>query len=82
MASFVTKTLRWNHNYVLSFVDNHIIHYPTPINLSYAWSFGSLAGVCLVIQILTGIFLAMHYVANVDLAFISVDHIMRDVNYG
>jgi hypothetical protein len=51
MASFVTKTLRWNQNYVLSFVDNHIIHYPSPINLTYAWSFGSSAGFCLVIQI-------------------------------
>ena len=61
MASFVTKTLRWNNNYVLSFVDNHLIHYPTPINLTYAWSFGSSAGICLVIQILSGVFLAMHY---------------------
>ena len=47
---------RWNKDYVLAIVDSHIIDYPSPINLSYAWSFGSLAGVCLVIQILTGIF--------------------------
>jgi ubiquinol-cytochrome c reductase cytochrome b subunit len=46
------------------------------------WNFGSLLGLCLVIQILTGIFLAMHYSPNVDLAFASVEHIMRDVNYG
>jgi hypothetical protein len=59
MASFVTKTIRWNRNYLLAFLDNHLIHYPTPINLTYAWSFGSSAGVCLVIQILSGIFLAM-----------------------
>ena len=71
MASFVTKTLRWNKNYVLSFVDNHIIHYPTPINLTYAWSFGSSAGICLVIQILSGVFLAMHYTPHVDMAFAS-----------
>ena len=82
MASFVTKTLRWNNNYVLSFVDNHLIHYPSPINLSYAWSFGSSAGICLVIQILSGIFLAMHYTPHIDLAFSSVEHIMRDVNNG
>merc|ERR1712045_166120 len=82
MASFVTKTLRWNNNYVLSFVDNHIIHYPSPINLTYAWSFGSSAGICLVIQILSGIFLAMHYTPHIDLAFSSIEHIMRDVNNG
>ena len=82
MASFVTKTLRWNSNYVSSFVDNHIIHYPTPINSSYAWSFGSTAGICLVIQILSGIFLAMHYTPHIDLAFSSVEHIMGDVNNG
>ena len=82
MASFVTKTLRWNNNYVLSFVDNHIIHYPSPVNLTYAWSFGSSAGICLVIQILSGIFLAMHYTPHIDLAFSSVEHIMRDVNNG
>jgi len=82
MASFITKTLRWNKNYVLSFVDNHIIHYPTPINLSYAWSFGITSAACLVIQILSGIFLAMHYTPHIDLAFSSVEHIMRDVNNG
>ena len=50
--------IRWNKNSLLSFVDSHIINYPTPINLNYMWSFGSVAGLCLVIQILTGIFLA------------------------
>jgi len=82
MASFVTKTIRWNRNYLLAFLDNHLIHYPTPINLTYAWSFGSSAGICLVIQILSGIFLAMHYTPHIDLAFSSVEHIMRDVNNG
>jgi len=74
--------IRWNKDYMLSFVDSHIIDYPTPINLNYIWSFGSTAGICLVIQIITGIFLAMHYTPHVDLAFSSVEHIMRDVNNG
>jgi quinol-cytochrome oxidoreductase complex cytochrome b subunit len=74
--------VRWNKDYILSIVDNHIIDYPTPINISYAWSFGALAGICLVVQIVTGIFLAMHYTPHIDLAFSSVEHIMRDVNNG
>jgi ubiquinol-cytochrome c reductase cytochrome b subunit len=82
IAFFVTKSIRWNKNYVLSFFDSHLIHYPAPINLNYAWSFGSTAGICLIIQILTGIFLAMHYTPHIDLAFSSVEHIMRDVNNG
>lgn len=61
---------------------NHTADYPTPTNLSYMWNFGSLAGICLAIQILTGIFLAMHYTPHVDLAFASVEHIMRDVDSG
>jgi ubiquinol-cytochrome c reductase cytochrome b subunit len=73
---------RWNKNNLLAIVDSHIIDYPTPINLNYMWSFGSTAGICLVIQIVTGIFLAMHYTPHVDLAFMSVEHIMRDVNNG
>jgi ubiquinol-cytochrome c reductase cytochrome b subunit len=73
---------RFNKNYILALVSNHIIYYPTPITLTYAWSFGALAGICLVVQMLSGIFLAMHYTPNVDLAFSSVEHIMRDVNNG
>ena len=73
---------RLNRDYLISFVDSHIISYPTPLNLNYFWSFGSTAGLCLVIQILTGIFLAMHYSSHIDLAFNSVEHIMSDVNYG
>jgi quinol-cytochrome oxidoreductase complex cytochrome b subunit len=73
---------RLNKNYLLAIVSNHIIYYPTPITLTYAWSFGALAGICLVVQMLSGIFLAMHYTPNVDLAFSSVEHIMRDVNNG
>jgi len=82
LALFLTKNERWNKNYLISFLDNHLIHYPTPVNLSYAWSFGSSAGICLVIQILSGVFLAMHYTPHIDLAFSSVEHIMRDVNNG
>jgi len=73
---------RWNKNALLSFIDSHIISYPTPVNLNYFWSFGSSAGLCLVIQILTGVLLAMHYTPQIDLAFNSVEHIMRDVNNG
>jgi quinol-cytochrome oxidoreductase complex cytochrome b subunit len=77
----MTQT-RFNKDFVVAFVDSHIIDYPSPVNLNYMWSFGSTAGLCLVIQILTGIFLAMHYSPHIDLAFISVEHIMRDVNNG
>lgn len=76
------SNLRWNKVSLLSFIDSHIVDYPTPANLNYYWSFGSLAGLCLVIQIITGIFLAMHYTPHVLFAFNSVEHIMRDVNYG
>nr|AGH24316.1 apocytochrome b [Reclinomonas americana ATCC 50633] len=63
-------------------LNNFIVDYPTPSNLSYWWNFGFIAAFCLITQIVTGIFLAMHYTPHVDLAFISVEHIMRDVNYG
>ena len=56
--------------------------YPVPRNLNYFWNFGVLAGFCLVLQIVTGIILAMHYAANAGVAFGSVEHIMRDVNWG
>ncbi|KAF2281943.1 hypothetical protein GH714_042767 [Hevea brasiliensis] len=56
--------------------------YPVPKNLSYLWNFGSLAGIALVVQIVTGVFLAMHYTPHVDYAFDSVERIMRDVRYG
>nr|YP_010204183.1 apocytochrome b [Ahnfeltia fastigiata]UAT97929.1 apocytochrome b [Ahnfeltia fastigiata] len=67
---------------IISIFNNHLIDYPTPINIHYAWNFGFLASMCLIIQIITGIFLAMHYTPHVDLAFASVEHIARDVNYG
>ena len=67
---------------LLRLVNSYIVDSPQPANLSYLWNFGSLLATCLVLQILTGIFLAMHYQAHVDFAFNSVEHIMRDVNSG
>lgn len=64
------------------FLNNHLINYPTPSTLNYLWNFGSLAGIFLVIQIITGIFLSMHYSATTDLAFASIERIVRDINYG
>lgn len=60
----------------------HPVAYPTPANFNYFWSFGSLAGLFLTLQIVTGVFSAMHYTPHVTLAFASVEHIMRDVNFG
>jgi ubiquinol-cytochrome c reductase cytochrome b subunit len=73
---------RLNKDSLISILDSHIVSYPTPINLNYLWSFGSMAGICLVVQILSGIFLAMHYTPHIVYAFNSVEHIMRDVNNG
>nr|QWC53670.1 apocytochrome b [Rhizoctonia solani] len=67
---------------ILGLLNSYMVDSPQPANISYLWNFGSLLGLCLVIQILTGVFLAMHYCPSVDLAFVSVEHIMRDVNYG
>lgn len=64
------------------FMNKELVEYATPKNLNYLWNFGSLAGITLVVMIATGIFLAMHYTPHVDYAFDSVEHIMRDVNYG
>lgn len=67
---------------VLSLISHYFIESPLPSNLSYLWNFGSLLGIVLVFQILTGVALAMHYTPHIDLAFLSVEHIMRDVNQG
>jgi len=67
---------------IINVVNNHLVDYPTPINFNYWYNFGLLSAVCLGIQFLTGIFLAMHYTPHVDYAWLSVEHIMRDVNYG
>lgn len=61
---------------ILSIMNGMLIDLASPSNISYLWNFGSLLGICLVVQILTGVFLAMHYTAHVDLAFQSVEHII------
>jgi len=66
----------------VKFVQHELYEYPTPRNLSYWWNFGSLAGIMLVIMIGSGVILAMHYTPNADMAFDSVERLMRDVNYG
>lgn len=63
-------------------INNSLIDLPTPARISYMWNFGSLLGICLVLQLVTGIFLAMHYSCDLSLAFESVRHMVRDVNYG
>tara|TARA_B100001939_G_scaffold341635_1_gene351547 strand:+ start:33 stop:1262 length:1230 start_codon:yes stop_codon:yes gene_type:complete len=67
---------------IFSTLRHTLVDYPTPRNLNYWWNFGSLAGIFLLIQIITGIVLAMHYTPSVEGAFASIEHIMRDVNYG
>ena len=69
-------------NSLIHFVYHSAVSYKPPITLNYFWNFGVLALFCLVLQLATGIFLAMHYVASPEHAFNSVEHIMRDVNYG
>lgn len=66
----------------LKIVNNSLIDLPTPSNISAWWNFGSLLGLCLGTQILTGVFLAIHYTSDIDTAFSSVTHICRNVNYG
>nr|YP_009387941.1 cytochrome b [Aquatica wuhana]ART65582.1 cytochrome b [Aquatica wuhana] len=69
-------------NPLLKIMNNLIIDLPSPSNISTWWNFGSLLGMCLIIQVLTGLFLAMHYCSDISLAFNSIIHICRDVNYG
>nr|YP_010963547.1 cytochrome b [Antialcidas trifoliaceus]WKZ08030.1 cytochrome b [Antialcidas trifoliaceus] len=67
---------------IISILANSLVYLPTPMNLSNWWNFGSILGMCLMIQLISGIMLSMHYTANIEMAFNSVSHIMRDVNYG
>lgn len=67
---------------IFSYAKHNLIDYPTPKNLNYWWNFGSLAGIVLMIMIITGFFLAINYTPHTDYAFSSVEHLMRDVNYG
>lgn len=77
----MNKPLRVKHP-ILRIANNALVDLPAPINISSWWNFGSLLGLCLIIQILTGLFLAIHYTADINIAFNSVNHICRDVNYG
>ena len=73
---------RTRKNGLMSLFNGTLIDLPTPINITIWWNFGRLLGIVLGTQILTGLFLSIHYTADVDLAFSSVRHIMRDVNGG
>jgi ubiquinol-cytochrome c reductase cytochrome b subunit len=79
-----SRVIRWiDHRLpIFTFTQDAMVDYPEPRNLNYWWNFGSLAGIMLVIMIVTGIFLAMYYTPNAGLAFDSVERLMRDVNYG
>nr|QYY47848.1 cytochrome b [Bufo gargarizans] len=77
----MAPVLRKTHPLV-KIINNSFIDLPAPVNLSSLWNFGSLLGVCLIAQIVTGLFLAMHYTADTSMAFSSVAHICRDVNNG
>nr|YP_009509615.1 cytochrome b [Epixanthus frontalis]AUN45032.1 cytochrome b [Epixanthus frontalis] len=77
----MTTPMRKSHP-LFKIMNNALVDMPLPSNISTFWNFGSLLGLCLVTQIATGLFLAMHYTAHIDLAFSSVAHICRDVNYG
>uniref|UniRef100_A0AAU6PC34 Cytochrome b n=1 Tax=Ledropsis sp. TaxID=3133679 RepID=A0AAU6PC34_9HEMI len=69
-------------NSLLMIFNSSLVDLPAPINLSYWWNFGSILGLCLILQLITGLFLSMHYNSSVEMAFSSVSHICRDVNYG
>ena len=79
-----SKLAKWINDRlpIIAMFEGTFLRHPYPKNLSYWWSFGSIAGISLLVQIITGLFLAMHYVPNTAQAFNSVEHIMRDVNYG
>jgi len=77
----MNKPIRLTHP-LLKIINNALVDLPAPLNISIWWNFGSLLGLCLTIQILTGLFLAIHYTADIQTAFNSVNHICRDVNYG
>nr|BDQ43634.1 cytochrome b [Amynthas masatakae] len=75
------KPMRTTHP-AIKIINSSLIDLPAPNNISIWWNYGSLLGLCLIIQIATGLFLSMHYSPNIEMAFSSVAHISRDVNYG
>ena len=85
-SNYVPKSAaaKWFHERlpIYAFVKDTVLDFPTPKNLNYWWTFGGILSVMLVLQIITGVVLGMHYTPHTDMAFDSVEHIMRDVNYG
>ncbi|SDG70588.1 cytochrome b [Roseospirillum parvum] len=83
-AMMDNKIVKWVDSRlpIFSLMDEHGIEYPTPKNLNYWWNFGSLAAFVLIVMVATGIFLAMHYVPHGDMAFASIERLMREVDYG
>lgn len=77
----MNKPIRKTHP-LFKIINNALVDLPAPSNISRWWNFGSLLGLCLILQIATGIFLSIHYTADTTIAFSSVNHICRDVNYG
>nr|YP_009558773.1 cytochrome b [Nagiella inferior]QBA83073.1 cytochrome b [Nagiella inferior] len=77
----IFKPLRKTHP-IMKIINNSLIDLPSPSNISSLWNFGSLLAMCLIIQIITGLFLTMYYTANIELAFYSINYICRNVNYG
>jgi hypothetical protein len=77
----MNKPIRTSHP-LIKIANRALTDLPTPTNIRARWNFGSLLGTCLVIQIVTGLFLAIHYCPNIEIAFSRVAHICRDVNYG
>nr|YP_009499443.1 cytochrome b [Ocinara albicollis]AWT58487.1 cytochrome b [Ocinara albicollis] len=78
---FFYKSIRKTHP-IIKIINNSLIDLPSPSNISSWWNMGSLLALCLMIQIITGLFLTMYYTANIDMAFYSVNYICRNVNYG
>nr|WKU84141.1 cytochrome b [Senaspis dentipes] len=77
----MNKPMRTSHP-IFKIMNNALVDLPSPSNISMWWNFGSLLGLCLIIQIMTGLFLTMHYTADINMAFNSINHICRNVNYG
>ena len=82
MKKFTKNNLINSLNAIMQTIYNHVLHYPSPINFNYAYSAGSVVGIFFAIQMITGIFLAMHYVPSTETAFTTVVHIMADVKFG
>nr|AHA52486.1 cytochrome b [Capitonius sp. QL-2013] len=79
----VKKKINFIYNDMLiKLINDSLVKLPTPMNITIMWNFGSLLGLCMLIQVLTGLFLTMHYVSNINYSFFSIIHIMQDVNYG